>query len=124
MMRVQDEEGCLTGPAFGHKDGSVASMAKYEDVLHLFPRRVQEADSELNAPSDNIKGNYSFSCSFRRIIKGRVRGANLDIGIQNAMNRWRKVEEARVKRPRFDIVNHHSHARDLMPVTWRYLFVQ
>jgi hypothetical protein len=74
-MRVRDEEGCWTSPAFGHKDRSVASMAKYDNVLHLFLRRVQEVDSELIAPSDDNEGNYSFSCIFRRTTKGRMRGA-------------------------------------------------
>ncbi len=40
------------------------------------------------------------------------------------MNRWRKIEEAKGKRPQFSMVDHYSHARDLMPVTWRYSFVQ
>ena len=26
LIRIREEEGCITGPAFGHKDGSVALM--------------------------------------------------------------------------------------------------
>jgi hypothetical protein len=58
------------------------------------------------------------------MAKGRARGANLDIGVQNAMNRWRKIVEAKGKRPQFNMVDQYSHARDLMLVTWRYSFVQ
>ncbi len=48
----------------------------------------------------------------------------MDIGVQNAMNRWKKIKEARGKCPQFNMVEHYSHARDLMLVMWRYLFVQ
>jgi hypothetical protein len=41
----------------------------------------------------------------------------LDDSVQNAMNRWRIIEEARGRRPRFNMVEHYTHARDLMPVT-------
>ena len=38
--------------------------------------------------------------------------------IQMATNRWRKIDQG------FNMVEHYSHTRDLMPVTWRYLYVQ
>ena len=37
---------------------------------------------------------------------------------------WRKIEQAKGMRPRFNMVDHYAHARDLMHVTWRYSFVQ
>jgi hypothetical protein len=56
--------------------------------------------------------------------EGRARAAGLDGSVQDAMNRWRKIEQAKGRRPRFNMVDHYSHAQDLMPVTWRYSFVQ
>ncbi len=70
--------------------------------------------------ADNVHANYGFSRTFRRTAEGRARAANLDTGIQNAMNRWKKIEQAKGKCPRFNMVDHYSHARDLMHVTWRY----
>jgi len=36
LIRIREEEGCITGPAFGHKDGTVALMREYEDILQHF----------------------------------------------------------------------------------------
>jgi hypothetical protein len=124
LLRAFEAEGCKRGPAFGHRDGTVASMSKYNDLLHFFLRKVQEGFPDLILPDDNIKLNYNFSRTFRRTAEGRARAAQLDSSIQNAMNRWRKIEEAKGKRPRFNMADHYLHARQLMPVTWRYSFLQ
>ena len=71
-----------------------------------------------------MEENYSLLQTFWRTAEVKARLANLDTGDQNAMNRWRKIESAKGKRPRFNMVEHYSHVRELMPVTWRYLFVQ
>jgi hypothetical protein len=98
-MRVRMEEGCQTGSAFGNRDGTIVPMAKYNDVLHHFMKQTQEEEPQLIATGNDVEANYSFSCTFRRTAKGRARGANLDIGVQNAMNHWRKIEEAKCKHP-------------------------
>jgi hypothetical protein len=64
----------------------------------------------LILPTDDVEANYGFSRTFRRMAEGRARGANLDSGVQNAINRWRKIEEAKGKRPQFNMVDHYSHA--------------
>jgi hypothetical protein len=120
LLRVRKEEGCRTGPAFGSRDGSLGLMSEYDELLRFFLRKVQSTCPDLILPSDDIEANY-----VRRTAEGRTRGANLDSGVQNAMNRWRTIEEAKGKRPRFNMVVHYSHAQELMPViTWRYSLVQ
>ena len=86
--------------------------------------KLQAERPDLLAPMDDVEGNYSFFRSFRRTAEGRARAAGLDGSVQDAMNRWRKIEQAKGRRPRFNMVDHYSHAQDLMPVTWRYSFVQ
>jgi hypothetical protein len=44
--------------------------------------------------------------------------ASLDEVVQIVMNRWRRIDQG------FNMVEHYTHARDLMPVTWRYSYVQ
>jgi hypothetical protein len=124
LIQIREEEGCLLGPAFGHKDGSVALMREYDALLHHFLEMIQKENPNLIADSDDIQANYGFSLTFRRTAEGRARAANLDSGVQNAMNRWKKIEQAKGMRPRFNMVDHYAHARDLMDVTWRYSFVQ
>ena len=124
LMAVRAREGHRAGPAFGYRDGSVATIAEYDDILFGFLRRIQIERPDLLSPTDPVGENYSLFRTFRRTAEGRARIANLDTGDQNAMNRWRKIEGAKGKRPRFNMVEHYSHARELMSVTWRYSFVQ
>ncbi len=124
LLHIREEEGCRTGPAFGNSNGSVGLMSEYDNMLHFFLQKVQDAHPNLILPTDNVEANYGFSRTFRRMAEGRARGANLDSRVQNTMNRWRKIEEAKDKCPQFNMVDHYSHAQELMPVTWHYLFVQ
>ncbi len=116
-MKIRDDKGCRTGPAFGCSNESVGLVSEYEDMLHFFLQKVQDAHPNLILPTDNVEVNYGFSRTFRRMAEGRGKGANLDSGVQNAMNRWRKIEKAKGKCPRFNMVDRYSHARELMPVT-------
>jgi len=124
LIRIREEEVCITGPAFGHKDGTVTLMREYDDILQYFLERIQKEHPNLISETDDIQANYGMSRTFQRTAEGRARAANLDSGIQNAMNRWKKIEQARGRHPIFNMVDHYSHARDLMHVTWRYSFVQ
>jgi hypothetical protein len=99
-------------------------MREYDEILHYFLETIQREHPDLISESDDIQANYRLSRTFRRIEEGTAQAANLDTGIQNAMNRLKKKEQAKGMRPRFNMVDHYSHARDLMHVTWRYLFVQ
>ncbi len=99
-------------------------ISEYDNILHYFLRILQKEEPDMISPTDDVEANYSFLCTFLRTAKGRERAAQLDSGDQNAMNRWRKIEEAKGKHPQFNMVDHYLHARQLMPVTWRYSFVQ
>ena len=124
LVEVRQQEGCTNGPAFGDRHGRVAWLSEYDGMMLPFLEHIQATEPNLIAPSDEVEKNYSFFRSFRRSATGRARAAGLDDGVQNAMNRWRMIEEAKGRRPRFNMVEHYSHARDLMPVTWRYSYVQ
>jgi hypothetical protein len=124
LLEVQRDKGCNHGPAFGRADGSVSSVHEYDGILHHFLGLIQQDDPELIAANDDVRANYSFFRTFQKTAEGRARAANLDSSIQNAMNRWRTIENAKGGRPCFKMVEHYSHARDLMTDTWRYPCVQ
>ena len=124
LLEVREQEGRVDGPAFGHQDNSVMSLRELDGMLHYFLDKVQRGDPSLIAPHDNVVENYGFFRTFRKTAEGRARAANLESDVQNAMNRWRKIECARGRMPRFSMVEHYSNARDLMSVTWRYSYVQ
>jgi hypothetical protein len=124
LIEAREQEGKMEGPAFGHPDGSVMSIRELDGFLHYFLERIQAENEELVAGQDNVLENYSFFRTFRKTAEGRARAANLESDVQNAMNRWRKIESARGRMPRFSMIDHYSDARDVMSVTWRYSYVQ
>jgi hypothetical protein len=124
LIEVREREGWTEGPAFGYKDGSVYSLRELDGLLHYFLEKIQKEDETLLAGVDNVSENYGFFWTFRKTAEGRARAANLESDVQNSMNRWRKVESARGRMPRFSMVDHYTNARDLMRVTWRYSYVQ
>lgn len=124
LVEVRQQEGWRTGPAFGDRAGRAALLSEYDGMMLPLLLRIQATDPNLIAPSDDVEKNYSFFRSFRRTATGRARAAGLDESVQTAMNRWRIIEQAKGRRPRFNMVEHYTHARDLMPVTWRYSYVQ
>ena len=54
LIRIREEEGCITGPAFGHKDGSVALMREYNGILQHFLERIQKEHPNLISETDDI----------------------------------------------------------------------
>jgi hypothetical protein len=94
-----------------------------DGFLHFFLEKEQAEDESWVASTDIVFENYGFFRSFRKTAEGRAQAANLESDVQNAMNRWRKIESACGRMPRFSMVAHYSDARDLMLVTWRYSYV-
>jgi hypothetical protein len=72
LIRIREEEGCITGPAFGHKDGSVALMREYDDILYHFLERIQNKNPNLISETDDIQVNYGLLRTFWRMAKGRA----------------------------------------------------
>ena len=125
LIQVRASENCTSGPAFGNAQGEVDKQRDYNEILrHFLSILRDDPNCNLIMQDDDIYRNYSFFCTFRKTAEGRARAAGLDSDIQNAMNRWKKVERAKGRRPKFNMVDHYSTVRDLMPVTWRYSYVQ
>jgi hypothetical protein len=72
-------------------------MREYDKILHHFLETIQREYPELISEADDVHANYGFSRTFCCTAEERARAANLDTGIQNAMNRWKKIEQAKGK---------------------------
>ena len=83
---------------------------------------IQQENHELISKEDDVQSNYSLFRTFRKTAEARARAAGLDASVLNAMNRWRTIENAKGGRPHFNMIEHYSNARDLMPETWRYSY--
>lgn len=94
--------------------------------LRYYLQIVQAEPTTFISDNDDVIKHYSFDRSLRKTAGGRARaaGAGLEADVQKAMNRWQTIERAAGRRPRFNMQDHYSNARDLMPVTWRYAYVQ
>jgi len=125
LLKVREKEGCDHGPAFGYADGTPAALSEYDGILHHYLRKIQaEPGCNLIEEKDEIEKMYSFFRTWRKSAENRARVAGLGEDVQNAMNRWKKIEASKGRRPRFNMIEHYSDARELMPVTWRYSYVQ
>ena len=67
-------------------------------MLHSYLKQIQAEKPKLIAPTDPVEDSYSLHCTFWRTAEGKALVTNLDLGDQNAMNRWRKIEVAKGKR--------------------------
>jgi hypothetical protein len=54
LLKIWEEEGCRTGPAFGCSNGSVGLMSEYDDTLNFFLQKVQDAHPNLILPTDDV----------------------------------------------------------------------
>lgn len=54
----------------------------------------------------------------------RARNAGLGSDVVDAMNRWETIEAAGARNASMKMRDHYSDARQMMPVTWRYAYVQ
>lgn len=94
-------------------------------MLRSFLKRIQ-ADKDLGmiAEKEEVEKYYGFHRTWRKSAENAARAAGLEADVQKAMDRWGKFESAKGKKPRFDMVEHYSSSEMLMPVTWKYSFVQ
>jgi hypothetical protein len=124
LIRIREAEDCTSGPTFGNANGSVTFLYEYNGILHHFLSTIQQEDPDLITENNDVKANYSFFHSFCKTAEGRAQAARLDSSVQNVMNRWRTIESAKDIFPCFNMTGHYSHACDLMPITWRYSYIQ
>ena len=124
LIEIREGESCTHGPAFGFTSTRAATCRDYDIKLHYFLGLVQQENNSLIDDSNDIVGNYGFFRTFHKTSETRARIAGIDSDTINAMNRWKTIERAQGRRPKWTMVDLYSDARQLMPVTWRYSFVQ
>ena len=125
LIAIREREGHTSGPAFADSTGRLANTREYNAVLRAFLTRIQ-ADKHLGmlTEKDDIEKNYGFFRTWRKSAENAARAAGLEADVQKAMNRWSTIESAQGKRPKFNMIEHYSSSEMLMPVTWRYSYVQ
>jgi len=117
LVEVCESEGRTVGPAFATPTGDLATPGDYDSVFRKYLTEVQACTDLIDKKVD-VDVYFSLNRTPRRSALTRFKQAGLDPKLQEEMNRWRIVEKAKTRRPRFNMRQHYSEACLLMPVTW------
>ena len=83
-----------------------------------------EIQSSTDLIEDKIDVIESFGTSrtLRKTAEARAARDGLPPGIQDKMNRWKTVEAAEGRKPRFQMRDLYAGVLAQMPTTWRYSY--
>lgn len=121
LVRVGLAEGRRSGPAFAYPDGRLIASSEFNAIFLKYLEEIQE---QTNLIEDKIVVSESFGISrtLRKTAQTRATRAGMSAADQAKMNRWRTVENAAGKKPRFDMRDLYAGVLAQMPVTWRYSY--
>lgn len=123
LVEVAKLEGRVSGPAFATPEGELDDSTNYDAGLRKYIKIVQETTTLIDDDIDVVLW-YSTNRTPRKTALTRAKRAGIGGDMQDEMNRWRNVENAKGKRVRFNMRMLYSEACLLMPVTWRYSYAQ
>lgn len=122
LVDVCKKEGRTSGPAFVDSRGRIASSLDYDATFREVAIEVQ---SQTNLIPDDLDVNVYLSLSRtpRKTAESRSKQAGISSEIQDAVNRWRTVENAKGRKPRFkNTRDTYATAVAEMSNTWRYSY--
>lgn len=121
LILVAEMEGRKRGYGFNNADGSQASSDEYNAAVRHYLKEVQTYHPNIFSPDEDIS-RYGISRSYRKAADTRARRAGILKDEVEAMCRWRTFEEAKGKRPREPMADHYADARELAPLTWKFVY--
>ncbi len=115
LVTLREEEGRMNGPAFCDRYGRIARSRDYEVALMERLQMVQNSNPGIIPPDVEIFENFGISRSFRRGATSTARTRGVDDKYVELINRWRKFESARGRRPALAMHEHYSDIAILIP---------
>lgn len=122
VVEIAESEGRTHGPLFADCVGNLDKSPDYNELFHKYLIEVQENTSLINDEHDVIS-MFNINRTPRKTAKTRADRSGLGTKYSDAMNRWRTVENAKGKRPRFHMRQLYAEARLLMVTTWLYSYI-
>jgi hypothetical protein len=105
MVEWYGEEGIVSGPVLGDKQGECAKYGDNEYGFLTPMTRVQVRNPDLFAkPDSNVFDDFSLRCSGRRSATGRSLNIGKDATIIETNNRWRVREWAKRSDPNQNMI--------------------
>ncbi len=121
LVRVGLAEGRRSGPAFAYPNGKLASSSEYNAMFLSYLGEIQE-QTELIEDKIEVNEAFGISRTLRKTAQSRATRAGISAANQAKMNRWRTVENAKGKKPNFEMRDLYAGVLGQMPVTWRYSY--
>lgn len=115
LVAIREKEGRLHGPAFCDKLGRIATAHIYEAGIMERLCAVQAANPGAISPDVDIYEQFGISRSFRRGATSVARTRGVEDKQVELINRWRKFEGARGRRPALPMHEHYSDISILIP---------
>ena len=97
--------------------GDLANSGVCNALFQKYVQQVQET-TDLGDESKKVDYTYSLNRTLRRTLQTRLTRAGMSAAGQESMNRWRKVENAKGKRPRFNMRQLYAEACLQMPTCY------
>jgi hypothetical protein len=120
LVQVREWEGRIHWPAFCDSAGSIAEAYDYEGVIIARLVEVQDKCPDIIGPDVNLLEDFGVSRSFRRGSTSTARARGIDDRQVELINRWRKFEQARGRRPVLPMQEHYSDVKLLIPEMLKY----
>ena len=111
LVSIQASEGRYCGPAFCDERGNVAQSSEYDATFIEVLERLQARQPEIFLPGENLLETHGISHLLRKGSNLEVQAAGIPQPEVERMNRWRKVERAAGRQPRFHMIEHYMSVK-------------
>ena len=103
--------------AFVNQAGEKLEFGKMNDIILERLEIIKEGDQDdsLGLKELDIREDFSINRSFRRGSTTHAQNRNLDQDTINANNRWRKINRAKGRKAKLDMIEEYSDIVLLMP---------
>jgi hypothetical protein len=120
LIEVRRQAGRVSGPAFCDKSGQPIQSTVYQEAFAERLHFIQGQKPGIIPLDVDVLESFGVSRSFRRGSTSTARTRGLDDKYVELINRWRKFENARGKRPTLPMKEHYSDIAILIPELIKY----
>jgi hypothetical protein len=108
LIEIRRRAGRTAGPAFCDRNGQVIETLAYQTAFADRLLHIQCRMPDIIPPDVDVLENFGISRSFRRGSTSTARTRGIDDKYVELINRWRKFESARGRRPALPMKEHYS----------------
>ena len=90
----------------------------FEKLIHVLFLSIIQVNGIVSYMSES----FGISRTLRKTAEARATRAGISAKLQDKMNRWKTVEAADGRKPRFQMSDLYAGVLAQMPTTWRYSY--